>query len=124
AAGGTAADDLTGEPRADSPENKFNIGTQYTWPLGAMGQLVARIDHTWSDDRLSLARVGEVPDYSLTSARLAWFSADAHWELALWGNNLGDEEVITLYGNGEAVNSTPGWRLPPRMWGVDVIYSL
>jgi hypothetical protein len=23
-----------------------------------------------------------------------------------------------------AVNSTPGWRIQPRMWGVDLVYSM
>jgi iron complex outermembrane receptor protein len=84
---------------------------------------VARIDYTWSDDRIAVTD-GEVPDYGLTNARISWFSQDAKWEVGLWGTNLTDEEVITLFGNGSAVNSTPGWRIQPRMWGVDLVYSM
>ncbi len=123
AAGETEADDRTGEPRAESPENKFAASTQYTWPLAGNGQFVARIDYTWSDDRIAVTD-GEVPDYGLTNARVSWFSEDAKWEVGLWGTNLTDEEVITLFGNGSAVNSTPGWRIQPRMWGVDLVYSM
>ena len=87
-----------------------------------MGELQARVDYTWSDDRIDVTR-GEVPDYALTNARLSWFSSDTSWELALWGSNLSDEEVLTVFGNGSAVNSTPAWRIPPRMYGVDVAYN-
>ncbi len=123
AAGETEADDRTGEPRAESPENKFAVSTQYTWPLSGKGQIVARADYTWSDDRIAVTD-GEVPDYGLTNARISWFSEDAKWEVGLWGTNLTDEEVMTIFGNGSAVNSTPGWRIQPRMWGVDLVYSM
>jgi len=81
------------------------------------------MDYAWSDDRVNATR-GEVEDYGVANARLGWFSTDQTWEVALWGTNLFDEEVMTIFGNGEAVNSTPGWRIPPRMWGVDVVYNL
>jgi iron complex outermembrane receptor protein len=123
AEGETAADDLTGEPRAESPEHKVSASAQYSWTLTDAGEVVARIDYTWTDDRVAVSR-GEVEDYGLASARVAWFSADARWEVALWGSNLADEEVITAYGNGQVVNSTPGWRIAPRMWGVDLVYNL
>ena len=61
---------------------------------------------------------------SRSIARASWFSADTHWEVALWSTNLADEEVIVTYGNGQVVNSTPGWRIAPRMYGVDVQYNL
>ena len=123
AEGETEEDDLTGEPRAESPENKYTLSAQYTWPLEARGELVARMDYAWSDDRVNATR-GEVEDYGVANARLGWFSTDQTWEVALWSTNLFDEEVMTIFGNGEAVNSTPGWRIPPRMWGVDVVYNL
>jgi iron complex outermembrane receptor protein len=123
AAGETEADDLTGEPRADSPEHKYTLSAQYSWPLAQNGELVGRIDYTWADDRIAPSR-GEVEDYGLANARLSWFSQDEDWEVALWGTNLADEEVLTVFGNGEAVNSTPAWRIPPRMWGVDLVYNL
>ncbi|MBK6582447.1 MAG: TonB-dependent receptor [Gammaproteobacteria bacterium] len=122
AAGETPEDDLTGEPRAESPKHKYNLSLQYSKTLGEMGELQARVDYTWSDDRIDVTR-GEVPDYALTNARLSWFSSDTSWELALWGSNLSDEEVLTVFGNGSAVNSTPAWRIPPRMYGVDVAYN-
>ena len=92
-------------------------------PLAQNGELVGRIDYTWADDRIAPSR-GEVEDYGLANARLSWFSQDEDWEVALWGTNLADEEVLTVFGNGEAVNSTPAWRIPPRMWGVDLVYNL
>lgn len=123
AAGETPADDLTGEPRAESPEHRFTLGAEYVRPLAHLGELVARLDYTWSDERVSPTR-GPVDAYGLLGGRIAWRSIDAHWELALWGSNLTDEEEITLYGNGSVVHSTPGWRIPPRMWGVDLMYRL
>jgi len=123
AAGETAADDLTGEPRAESPEHKYNLSVQYTWPLPERGDLVALVDYNWTDDRVAPTR-GEVEDYGLLNARFSWMSPGRRWELALWGSNLTDEEVITLFGNGEAVHSPAGWRIPPLMWGVDVIWNL
>jgi iron complex outermembrane receptor protein len=123
AEGETAADDLTGEPRAESPEHKFAVSAQYTQPLAEHGDVVARIDYTWGDDRIDPTR-GPVSDYGIANARIAWYSADSHWEVALWSTNLADEEQIVTYGNGQVVNSTPGWRITPRMYGVDLQYNL
>ena len=118
AAGETAADDLTGEPRAESPEHKYNLSAQYTHPIEGAGDLSARIDYTWQDERVDPTR-GPVKDYGETNARLSFLHAGGDWEVALWALNLTDEEVITAYGSGLAVGSAAGWRLIPRMYGVD-----
>jgi len=122
AAGETEADDLTGEPRAESPEHTYTLSAQYSWPLADEGELLARIDYAWADERIDATR-GEVDAYGVTNARLSYISAGARWETSLWGTNLGDEEIMTLFGNGEAVGSKPGWRIPPRMYGVDITWN-
>jgi iron complex outermembrane recepter protein len=122
AAGETEADDLTGEARAESPEHKYTLSAQYSWPLADEGELLARIDYAWADERIDATR-GEVDDYGITNARLSYISAGRRWETSLWGTNLGDEEIMTLFGNGEAVGSKPGWRIPPRMYGVDITWN-
>ncbi len=123
AAGETPADDLTGEPRAETPEHMFNVSLEYQAPLGDLGEVLARLDYTWTDNRLTLTTRGDVPSYDLINARLGWLSNDGHWDISIWGRNLTDEQVlITFGGNGDSVGSRDGWWLTPRMYGLDLAY--
>lgn len=125
AAGETEEDDLTGEPRVGTPENKVNLAVEYALPLGDFGDLVSRVDYTWTDERVeSLTDPTRMVDaYDLTNVRITLLPASANWELSAWVTNAFDEEVITVFGgNGDAVGSLTGWHIPPRMYGADLVY--
>ncbi len=126
AAGETEEDDLTGEPRVGTPENKVNLSVEYLWQLGDFGALIPRVDYTWSDDRVdSLSDpTRQVDAYSLVNARLTLLPDNGAWEISLWSTNLLDEELFGEFGdNGDALGTLTGARVPPRMYGADFVYS-
>ncbi|WP_241505739.1 TonB-dependent receptor [Parahaliea mediterranea] len=125
AAGETAADDLTGEPRVGTPENKVNLALEYYLPLGDFGELLTRFDYTWNDERVESLNdpTRKVDAYDLANLRISLLPEGERWEVSAWSTNLFDEEVITVFGdNGDAIGSLTGWRIPPRMVGMDFIY--
>ncbi|MBA6412444.1 TonB-dependent receptor [Parahaliea sp. F7430] len=125
AAGETAADDLTGEPRVGTPEHKVNLALEYTLPIEDFGEVVSRLDYTWNDERVSSLTdpTRKVDAYDLANLRISFVPAGGRWEASLWSTNLFDEEVITVFGsNGDAIGSLTGWRIPPRMYGMDLLF--
>ncbi|GAB3092420.1 TonB-dependent receptor [Aestuariicella hydrocarbonica] len=116
-------EDLTGEPVANTPENKFYVMGEYTIPFDSAGELVLRADYNWSDERVSIQRDKTIDSYQRINARATFNSASDAWSVAAWVNNLTDEEDLRDYtGPGRAIGShTAAVRLP-RMYGVDVAY--
>ncbi len=126
AAGETEEDDLTGEPRVGTPENKFNLSAEYSFQLGEFGALIPRLDYTWASERVESLTdpTREVDSYGLLNARISLLPDQGDWEVALWSTNLNDEEVFGEFGdNGDAIGSLTGARVPPRMYGADFIYN-
>lgn len=125
AAGETAEDDLTGEPRVGTPENKVNLALEYNLPVGEFGEVLTRFDYTWNDERVeSLTDPTRMVDaYDLANLRVTLLPASNRWEVSAWSTNLFDEEAITVFGdNGDAIGSLTGWRIPPRMVGMDFVF--
>ena len=87
-------ENLKGNKTQRSPENTFNLGTEYVTELNELGELSLRLDYRWQDefffdnDNNPLTLVDA--QYSLdASARL--ISASGRWEAKLWGKNITDE---------------------------------
>ncbi len=113
--------DRSGQPLADTPQHKINLVAQYTLPLSDLGALVTRVDGNWTDDRLSQVSYQAVDDYQLWNARATFTPTGNRWALSAWVNNLTDEEIIGGYiGPASAIGSHTVWRMPPRMYGVDL----
>ncbi|GAA6153061.1 TonB-dependent receptor [Pseudoteredinibacter isoporae] len=114
--------DQTGQPLANTPEHKFYIMGEYTVPV-SVGDLVFRGDYNWVDDRIGQLRGEEIEDYFTVNARVSLISSDDSWSVALWANNLTDEDDLLDYtGPGSAVGSHTVARRLPRMVGVDLGY--
>lgn len=125
AAGETAEDDLTGEPRVGTPENKINLMVEYIFSLGEFGDLIPRLDYTWSDERVNSVEDPnrKVDAFGITNARITLLPHESNWELGIWSTNLFDEEVFVVFGdNGDSIGSLTGARFPPRMMGADFVY--
>ncbi len=123
AAGETAADDRTGDPRVGTPENKFNLMAEYVIGLNSGGDVVLRGDYNWTDERVGTISDPSltVPDYQLLNARVAFNSPTDTYTVSAWVQNLTDEEIVGSYGGpGSAIGSETGWRFQPRMFGADV----
>jgi iron complex outermembrane receptor protein len=122
AAGETAADDRTGQPRVGTPENKVNLMAEYSLPLASGAEMAFRADYNWTDER-----VGTISDpslvidsYDLLNTRVSYTSASDRYTIGAWVQNLTDEEVAGSYGGpGSAIGSNTGWRFNPRMYGAD-----
>lgn len=124
AAGETEEDNFTGASRFGFPENKINLMMQYTFLLGDFGSLVPRIDYTWNDGwEEDLIQPQSVDSFGITNARITLFPAEGNWEVALWSTNLFDEEIFVEFGdNGDQIGTLTASRLPPQMYGADLLY--
>jgi len=116
-------DDITGDPLANTPENKFYLMSEYTIPFDQAGDLVLRADYSWTDERVGQLRGESIDSYYLVNARATFNSADDTWAVAGWVNNLTDEEDLRDFtGPGSAIGSHTVARRMPRMYGVDFTY--
>ncbi len=116
-------DDITGDPLANTPENKFYLMGEYTIPFDDAGDLVLRADYSWTDERVGQLRGESIDAYYLVNARATFNSADDTWAIAGWVNNLTDEEDLRDFtGPGSAIGSHTVARRLPRMYGVDFTY--
>lgn len=101
---------------------KGAIGVVHTADL-AGGELITSLDVSFEDDHYSL--VANDPAHSLIdvgamiNARVAYKPDNGNWNLALWGKNLGDEQVARATSGG----SFTTYAGDPLTWGVDVGFS-
>ncbi len=89
---------FTGNTLPRAPENKTNIGAQYTVAVSNDLEWFVRFDYTNQSKMYFEASntVNEIqPSYDLYDGRVALRAPDGAWEFALWGKNLTDEIVKT-----------------------------
>ncbi len=120
--------DNTGNKLANSPDLMFNAQARYEFPVGAAGWRAYVGADTLYRDRVyfSLGNNGQnsQPDFWLWNARLGILSPDQHWEVALWGKNLGDEFYITQsYDNTGGIFPSQNFLGMPRTYGLSVSYG-
>ena len=75
-------------------------GVNFRFPLGASGDLKARIDGSYTSSIFLFPDndpVSRVDDHGQVNARLAWQNASESLELAMWGKNIFGEKYITSY---------------------------
>lgn len=90
--------DLSGETMPNAPDWRTNLGAQYEHDLGA-GTGFIRADWAYSSEQIvdpALDPRTEQDAYSLWSARLGW--RNERFTVALWGENLTDETVMSTAG--------------------------
>ena len=109
-----------------TPEWTLNLSAQLTWPLAGWGTVKLRGDYSYRDDMFMDANNTELlhqDGYELVNARLAFTTTDEHWELALSGTNLTDEQYI---GNGiaalDSFGTAEAYFGPPIEWGLSLRY--
>ncbi|MBI1404510.1 MAG: TonB-dependent receptor plug domain-containing protein [Caulobacter sp.] len=103
---------------AFSPKWTVRYGAQYSWNLGAAGDLTlggqARfrseqalaVDNTFTNSRTRISGLYQ-DDYWLFDARIVWTAADGHFNVGLYGQNLSDEAYKT---DGQEFSSVGGIR--------------
>ena len=112
-----------------SPENTANAGIQYTVPDVAGGNVVARLDWVYVDERVAYPDPvqnlrSQLDSYELVNARLSLADVpmgDGTLTVSAWGKNLLDEEY--------RINTIPFiiWTVSyfgqPQTYGLDVTYQ-
>jgi len=125
------AGNLDGEV-LEGPKQRLAVMLDYDHLLGAAGTLLFHIDQ-------SLTTKGELnpsssafctnydtkdDDIYLTNARVTWEDASTQWRVALWAENLFDEDYAVGYNAITAQLGSPYVRRNyPRMYGVEVFYN-
>ncbi|MBA6412885.1 TonB-dependent receptor [Parahaliea sp. F7430] len=113
-----------------APELTYNLGAEYTVASAGWGEVIARLDYTYSDDYVGYInpeqnRPLQLDSYGLLSGRLSVadirVAGDTRLNVALWGKNLTNEDyrlngipfgpfAVSYFGN-------------PRTYGVEATLS-
>ncbi len=117
--------DLGGRAQAHAPETQYALGVQFFFAHNWFAQL----DIEGKSDAYASANHNEKLDgYTLLNMRLAYETG--RWSIALWGRNLGDEDVQTRgfggFGNDprKLYETEAYYQLgEPRVYGLDVRYE-
>ncbi len=118
--------DAAGESLLRAPEFSAFLSAEYV--VQARGGSVPMIlsysykgsyDFDFVDDPLSSELTQDA--YSVFNARVSYVPDSEKWSVAVWGNNLGDEE----YFDDKVANASGlrGSYAPPRTYGVDVSFN-
>lgn len=103
--------DYTGERGVYTPENTLNLSFAYTREIGDDLEFSSNLDSQWVDSQqvhVNLDPAGEIDPYTMVSLRFAL--ASEHWEFALLGQNLLDEDVIAYSGSAPLADTFFGTR--------------
>jgi iron complex outermembrane receptor protein len=109
ATGRFTSQDLAGRPLVRAPDWTATFGFDYELPIGSGLTLAIGSETRYSDKFFT--NLVELPDYIQdsyfkTSANIALRGQNDAWEVALIGNNLGDEITAGLCSNSNTQNGT------------------
>jgi len=116
--------DLADQHFANMPEWTATVSGILDVPLSSGALLRFRADYRgrskiWHDKEND-PNFGIQPAVDIVNSRISYLSADGHWELALWGRNLGDKaEVTNINAQGIQSQRTVGYG-PPRTYGLSL----
>ncbi|WP_317930423.1 TonB-dependent receptor [Halioxenophilus sp. WMMB6] len=121
---GTLAND-EGNKLRNAPRNTYNAVLAYDTDLSFGGFLKARLEYIHKEKAYQDTVNNEyaaIPEYRLFNGRLAYTSANENWEVALFGNNLMNEEY---YLHNFSLPPFGAVHVPglPRNYGVTVTWK-
>ena len=120
--GGTDIDNA-GNRLRNAPKNALNLVAKYTHALDNGGEITLRYEYINQGKSFQDPRNEEgatKPSYDLSNARIAYTSPGAQWEVAVWGQNLFDEEYFTHSWPAAPFASGFGAAGAPVTYGVTV----
>lgn len=115
-------------PLQRAPKAKFNLGAQYTYPLGTDSDLVASLNYSWTDKQSSAVTIAdavEMPAYGVLNARLQYDLPGGQWSVAVFGTNLTNEYYLVGgvdFAKGYTVGTTELDIARPRELGAELRY--
>ncbi|HEY4647335.1 MAG TPA: TonB-dependent receptor, partial [Steroidobacteraceae bacterium] len=103
-----------------TPELTGALGMQYAFGMAQGGSITPRLDAVYqSKIFFTTNNQGPQEAYTILNGRLTWVSPDNSWEVALYGQNLTDEEYfngkLSLVGFFGREQGNPG---TPQTWGL------
>ena len=112
---------FTGNKLSFAPEWKSYLSAQYTLPIGNAGDLRFFADYSYVDESFSDPSNDpssfRMDSYSLVNARISWIARSERWEIAAWGQNLGDEKYNRINNRNFLQFNRTIWGAP-RTYGV------
>ncbi len=118
---------LKGEPLSSMPENKFNAMAEYSMHFADDLVLRLRGDYNYTGERVNNSGVGagqDIEDFQVINARATLENSAGDWSVALYANNLLDEEYLwDIGGTGDGLGSPVATRGMPLMYGVQARYN-
>ncbi len=118
--------DAAGEDLLRAPDRSLFVAAEARFPVGR-ATLPVVVSYAYKGDYLfdfiahpTSERLRQ-RSYGLVSARATLVMPDQRWSVAVWGNNLTDEDdyFTDIVGNSAGIRGSRG---EPRTWGVDVAY--
>lgn len=100
---GQIGQDLKGNILPLSPKNKVSVNALYTFDLGDNGSLVTSASYNWQDGTYSSIfnrEVNKTPEWDLTNIRAIWTSADGHFSVIGFMNNIFDGDQYDSRSQG------------------------
>ena len=89
--------DFSGLELRQSPKNTYNLIANYNLPT-ASGEYDFRIQYSHTDSQhfdFATAADTRASEADIIDARITWLSSDEKYSVALWGQNITDEEYVT-----------------------------
>jgi iron complex outermembrane receptor protein len=117
--------DQSGNQLARSPEWRYQIGVEYSFPIGAWGSLTPRVEYFWQDDtyyRAYNTAFDLQEAYHKTDVKLMWTSPEEMWNAEVFVRNIENEDVIQnlVVGSGAIGSPALAYYAPPRLYGFRV----
>jgi len=108
-----------------APENKFSLFANYYLGLSNAGSLNFQANMRYTSESYGDPdnfEYGAIPSHTIVGARIAYELPGAAWEIALWSDNLLDED----YFLNNFPNVGSGWAnpAPPRTYGITLSWRL
>ena len=109
-----------------TPELQATLIARYQWAAPWGGQLALQGDVSWVDEQYfdSFNSPSHFEDsYSIMNARLTWLSEDEKWRVAVFGENITDEEYRTFSFDLAFLGFSTDVYAKPSWYGMTVGYS-
>ena len=118
--------DASGNQTLRAPDLTYNVGLQYTLDLERGGDITLRYEAAHKDDYYVTVfnnDFAQVDSHTLQNARAIW-NVNSQWEVQAFVENLTDEDVPDSLTVGDTIGGTANFWAPPRLWGVQLRYTM
>ena len=119
--------DLEGNQTLRSPDVSYNVGVQYMhWFDQGGGDITVRYEASYKDDYFTTVfnnDFAEIKSHAIQNFRVIW-NANNQWQVQGFVENFTDEEVLeSLLASATIGGTIVSWT-PPRLWGVQIRYTM